>query len=281
MYENIYALYLKCFPNYPVTERLFNDLLNLDEAHIVEKYIGDKLIGFSIIHGRSISLLCVENDYRRQGIGTELLDVSERYIKAAGYDRILLGRGKYYLLQGVPTDLKGTVPFFKKRGYTASWTSANMTLNLENFSSSKLNIPKSPEGVNYRFSTNEDRSSLLCAVNEAMSSWLNVFKTCVDPVFVAVRGDNIIGFEVLAPTGGRFVGENEKVGCVGCVGVIPSERERGIGRQLVVNGINWLKSQKCTSIELRYVEIVDWYTKIGFEPTRHQWMGEKMIQNDE
>jgi len=60
-------------------------------------------------------------------------------------------------------------------------------------------------------------------------------------------------------------------------GVIPSERERGIGRQMVVNGIDWLKSQNCTSIELRYVEIVNWYRKIGFKATRLQWIGEKNI----
>jgi len=277
MYQNLFNLYLKCFPNYPVTQELFFDLLKPEKAHIIQKFIQGELAAFSIIHGSSISLLCVDSKYRRQGIGTELLNTSEQYIKDSGASRIILGRGKYYLLQGVPTDYEETVLFFQKHGYSAAWTSTNMQLDLKTFFSANLQIPKAPNDIVYRFATQEDKDSLFEAIHDAKKEWKNVFETCVDPIYVAVKGGKVIGFEVLSPAGGRFVGEHEKVGCVGCVGVIPSERERGIGRQMVVNGIDWLKSQNCTSIELRYVEIVNWYRKIGFKATRLQWIGEKNI----
>ena len=123
----------------------------------------------------------------------------------------------------------------------------------------------------------EDKDSLFEAIEDAKSAWKNVYETCVDPVFVAEKNDKVVGFEVLAPTGGRFVRPGEKVGCVGCVGVVHVERQKGIGRRMVAEGIAWLKEQGCTSIELRFVEIVNWYKRMGFLETRKQWMGEKQL----
>ena len=276
MFSELYELYLGCFPNYPVTEALFCQLLKPEKAHIIRRYENDELVAFSLIHGSSISLLCVAESRRKQGIGTELLNESEQYIRNLGAQRICLGKGKYYLLQGVPTDQYDVVEFFVKRGYSADWISTNMSIDLEKFSADALNIPPAPENIVYRFADATDKESLFAAIENAKSAWKPVYETCVDPVYVAVCDGNVIGFEVLSPKGGRFGGANEKVGCIGCVGVVPSEREKGIGRQMVVKGMEWLKAQNCTSIELRYVEIVDWYRKIGFQPTRLQWMGEKI-----
>jgi len=46
---------------------------------------------------------------------------------------------------------------------------------------------------------------------------------------------------------------------------------------MVIQGAQWLKNQGCYSIELRYVELVDLYKKIGFVPIAHQWMGKKIL----
>ena len=278
MYQEIFELYLSCFPTYPVTKELFHTLLKPEKAHIIQKHIQGKLVAFSLIHGSSISLLCVAEEYRKQGIGSLLLDESERYICESGANHIILGRGKHYLLQGVPTNQEEVVQFFINRGYSSTWTSTNMRLDLKNFSANKLDIPIAPENIEYRFAEAKDMPSLFDAIQDAKSAWKNVFETCTDPIYIALNGDKVIGFEVLSPAGGRFVADGEKVGCVGCVGVVVAEREKGIGRQMVVNGIEWLKSQGCTAIELRYVEIVNWYRKIGFQATQLQWMGEKEIK---
>ncbi len=277
MFRELFDLYLSCFPNYPVTEELFYDLLKLEKAHIIHKYIDGNLAAFSVIHGSSISLFCVAKEHRNQGIGSDLLEASEQYIRDSGADRIILGRGKHYLLQGVPTDQEEVLRFFKKRGYSATWISTNMQLELKSFSADELEIPKPPKGIEYRFAEPKDMESLFEAIQDAKSAWKKVFETCVDPIYLALKDDKVIGFEVLSPNGGRFGGSDEKVGCVGCVGVVVAEREKGIGRQMVVKGMEWLKAQNCTSIELRYVEIVDWYRKIGFQPTQLQWMGEKKL----
>lgn len=273
----LYELYCRCFPQYPVTEKLFCELLQPEKAHIIVKYEGNRLVGFAMVHGNSVSLLCVEEAFRRRGIGSTLLREAEAHISQLGAERIRLGSGRYYLLQGVPTENEEVVPFFKKRGYTARWCSTNMELPLADFSVEALDIPAADENVEYRMLRPEEKDSLFEAIEDAKDAWKNVYETCVDPIFVAVKNGKVVGFEVLAPTGGRFVRPGEKVGCVGCVGVVHGERQRGIGRRMVAEGIAWLKGQGCTSIELRFVEIVNWYKRMGFLETHTQWMGEKPL----
>ena len=119
------------------------------------------------------------------------------------------------------------------------------------------------------------------AVLDAEPGWLGIFQACADPIYIAESNGVIEGFEILSPHGGRFVSSPEQVGSVGCVGVIHKARNKGIGRQMVVKGIEWLKAERCSSVELFYVDLVDWYQKIGFETVRHQWMGEKSLQRNE
>jgi len=232
-----------------------------------------------MIHGNSITLICVIDDYRNNGYGSRMLKESEEYIKAKlpSADTIILGRGKHYLLQGVPVEGCKAVSYFEKRGYSAKWTSVNMSLSLNHFHPDTIAIPPKPETVEFRLAVLSDMNGLLEAVSDAEPSWRGVFDSCIDPVMLSVQKGKIIGFQILSPNGGRFSPQNGKVGCIGCVGVIHEAREKGVGRQMVVEGINLLKKEGCISIELRYVELVDWYKKVGFHITGSQWMGEKSI----
>ena len=278
MDQELYQLYLKCFPNYPVTESVFCDVLKPEKAHMIREYREGTLVGFAMLHGNSIVLLCVDPLYRRQGIGSRMLEKAEQYIRMQNAEIIYLGRGRHYLLQGVPADDKETIAFLKKRGYAAVWNSTNMYLDLNGYKAERFQIPEGPADVTYRLAKLEDRESLLQAVQDANSKWLTVFENCRQPILVAAKGERVIGFEILSPAGGQFVKTGENVGAIGCVGVIHSERKQGVGLQMVRRGAEWLKEQGSTSIELRYVELVDWYGKIGFQPKYQQWMGEKVLK---
>jgi len=162
-----------------------------------------------MIHGSSIAMLCVKPSRRRKGIGSRLLDESERIIARTGAKKVVLGQGKHYLLQGVPY-IKSDVAFFENRGYKADWVSVNMTLPLCEFEMEQLAVPPLPEGVLFRFATERDRQTLLRVVLDAHSAWEGVFVDCVDPVLLAVRGEEIVGFEILSPNGGRFTPPTKK-----------------------------------------------------------------------
>lgn len=274
MYHELYELYLRCFPEYPAAEEVFCQQLAPKAAHIISERKNGKLVGFAMVHGGSIPLLCVDGEARKQGIGSQLLEEAEAYIRSLGEEKVTLGCGAHYLLQGAPAT-EENIRFFEKRGYSAGWTSVNMELSLEGFSLESLRIPPAPEGLAYRFAEPVDMPALLAAVKDAEPSWTGIFETCIDPIFLAELDGQIAGFEILTANGGRFLRPGQQVGCVGCVGVVPTMRERGIGMAMVAQGIQWLKEQGCTLIELRYVWLTGWYGKLGFQTAAKQWMGEK------
>lgn len=276
MTDQLFDLFNRCFPEYRTTRELFEELLKPQEAHVIAEYAQGQLAGYAMVHGGSVPVLCVEENHRRKGIGSRLLAATEGYVRGLGEEKLTLGCGPHYLLQGVP-DVDDNVSFFEKRGYTASWTSVNMELVLDGFDRDSLSIPPAPAGLEYRFAEESDRAALLDAVEAAEEGWVDVFVNCVDPVFLAILDGKIAGFEVLASNGGRFLRPGQQVGCVGCVGVVPEQRERGIGMAMVAEGIQWLKDQGCTMIELRYVELERWYRKLGFQTVAWQWMGEKVL----
>ena len=56
---------------------------------IFERRNGDgNLIGASVINGSTILMLCVDREYRNQGIGSSLLCESEKFVLDSGYREI-------------------------------------------------------------------------------------------------------------------------------------------------------------------------------------------------
>jgi GNAT superfamily N-acetyltransferase len=276
-FEKFHKIYSQCFKDYPIRLDFFIGLLQLQEATIFCEYEDSVIAGYAILHSNSISILCVLPEYQKCGYGAKLLRKAETHIQALRYSSVILGRGQYYLLQGVPTVHPNTVDFFEKRGYTAQWTSANMTLPLCNFEPLFLRLPSPPDNITYQFSDVGDKRALLEAVDDAEPNWKAIFETCIDPIMVATVCGEIVGFQILSTNGGRFVSDAtlNSVGSIGCVGVIHKAREKGIGRAMVVKGIEWLTENDCSAIELRYVTLVDWYSAMGFQVTGWNGWGRK------
>ena len=162
--DELYALYRRCFPDYPAAEAVFRECLKRERGQVLYAGEGGETVGYALIHGGSLSLLCVDRRYRNRGHGAALLEAAETRIRASGADRVLLGRGRYYLLQGVPAEDPAVPAFFERRGYAASWTSVNMRLDLRGFGAGRLDIPPAPETVGFRFARDADRAALLAAV---------------------------------------------------------------------------------------------------------------------
>lgn len=275
LYSDLYKLYSWCFPQYPVSQETFWQRLCPEKARVFAEYGQGLLIGCALVHKASIPLLCVDREYRQQGVGARLLASAQGYILGTGARQITLGCGKHYLLQGVPEAPPAPVRFFQRHGYTAPWTSVNMELDLKSFSLKTAAIPPAPENVAFRMARVTDADALLAAVEDAQASWVPIFASCQDPVLLAVAREQIMGFQILSPSGGHFLRSGHTVGSIGCVGVVPGARNQGIGLRMVAQGAQWLKDQGCTLVELRYTWLESWYGRLGFRTVSRQWMGEK------
>lgn len=277
--RDLYEIYCEAMPRYPLTFSRFDDMISKDGSHLFTAENADKVIGFCVVSGNNIVLLCVKKEYRHSSYGKHLLIMAEGFISAS-YDEVILGGGG--LFQGVPcdNDEESSVPFFEKRGYTADFTSVNMGLELNDKSAAILKETPRPDGITYRFATDSDREKLLAAVKDAQADWLPIFDENNDaPVLLAVCGDEIAGFEMAEEDGGMFFADNEKHGMIGCVGVTHKYRRRGIGLAMTAEGSLSLYEKNCKDIQLLYVERVAWYNKLGYEVTSRQWMGRKKISD--
>lgn len=276
MIHELYALYSQCFPHYPVTKTDFTDILAPSEGHLLTREENGQLIAAAVIHGDSLALLCTAPQYRGRGIGTSLLMEAEEFIRTKGHTSVTLGVGDHYLFQGVPAEEEHVVRFFANRGYSADWTSVNMRMPITDFDADSLDLPPAPHGIIFRTAEEKDMPSLLHAVGETDADWVEYF-TGDEPVMLALENGNTVGFAILSAGGTRFADGDPRAGSIGCVGVIPSARERGIGRQVVAESVRWLQERGCTSAELLYVELVSWYEKLGFSVCSRQWMGKKKL----
>lgn len=275
MYQSLYELYLKSFPQFPVEYDTFFEHLRPDAVKILEHWEDGRLAGYALVWNCSMSLLCVDPAYRNRGIGSRLLARAERITQEQDGSRLVLGQGTYYLFQGVPEG--PAVDFFSRRGYNAAWSSINMELLTEDFSLERLDIPPAPAGLAFRFAGKTDLPALLSAVRAAESNWTGIFETCRDPVLLAELNREIVGFVILAPQGGYFTRFGQRPGSAGCVGVVPDHREKGVGMAMTAQGVQWLKEQGCALVELRYTWLEEWYGKLGFRTTCRQWMAEKQL----
>lgn len=143
-----YELYLRCFPEFPVTYRTFLQTLRPERGQIFAQWDRGALAGYALAHGSSMAMLCVEESHRRQGMGNWLMAQAEAAACRQSESRMVLGQGAHYLFQGVPEG--PVVDFFRERGYRAQWSSVNMSLSLGGFSLEKLDIPPRPEGGQHR-----------------------------------------------------------------------------------------------------------------------------------
>ncbi|MDF2941498.1 MAG: hypothetical protein K0S01_356 [Herbinix sp.] len=279
MKNDIFALYNACFPNMKIRFEAFLNKLDYDHSEIIVRKDKNEVIGFSIVKDNAILLLCVNPKLQNKGYGTELLQQSEQNIKAQGFDKIILGCGSTYLFQGVPmgTEEK-THLFFEKRGYRSDGISVNMTMRLNDFSINTIQMPKAPDTVLFRYATAEDKAKLLPAVAEVEAEWVKYYEHSEEPILIAVEGSDVLGFEIISANMDTFYSdERDTIGAVGCVGVVPQVRKRGIGLQLVALGIEVLKKNDCDEVFIGYTYYENWYALLGHKTSERFWMGYKNI----
>lgn len=279
MFKEIYNIFNSCFPSIGITEEMFVKLLDLSNCQILKSTIDDKLIAFSVIEANNIRLVCVEPNYQHKGIGSNLVHSSEEYIASNGYHEIILGGTDSKLFMGavtIPNDFSNSIPFWEKLGYQAEESCIEMKLDLHDFILEEQGINLFPNGIEFEYYIG-DHNHLLNAVALVDEEWVNYFEDN-DLVFVAKKDSEVVGFTILDFNDINVLSTGwNKVGSIGCVGVIPSFREQGIGLALVAHASNELKKHKCDLSFIHYTYLEKWYGKLGYRTFMNYWFGKKKL----
>ncbi len=276
--NELYSLYRSCFSGADIAaEDVFEDVLseNKQTNIITETDQSGRLIGAVITVEDVIAAIFVDKSSRGNGIGSKLLDKAEEHIRRQGHETAVLGGMVIY--QGAPI-MEDNIKFFEKRGYHGDEITANMAASLEDFDIDKLDIYPAPEYIRFRYEKPEEHEKLLKAIEAVEPNWVQYFskpspKSRMKTLIAEdIRNGAIAGFVTTEPNAATFEHDNLITGSMGCVGVVPEYRRLGIGLRMVADGMQKLKEQGDQAVELTYIVLTDWYSRLGLKICSRQWM---------
>lgn len=281
--NELYSLYKSCFSGADIAaEDVFEDVLqrNKQANVITETNQSGSLIGAAITVKDVIAAIFVDKNSRGNGIGSKLLDKAEEHIRQQGNKTAILGGMVIY--QGAPI-AGDNISFFEKRGYQGEEITVNMAAKLADFDASKLDIYPAPDYIRFRYEKPEEHEKLLKAIESVEPNWVQYFskpspKSRIKTLIAEdIRNGAIAGFVTTEPNAATFEHDGLITGSMGCVGVVPEYRRLGIGLRMVADGMQKLKEQRDQAVELTYIVLTDWYSRLGLTICSRQWMAKKKL----
>ena len=296
-----YEIFKRNFPYIVRNKEEALSIINNPSNKFIDVYDKDKLIGTSIINKNTILMLCVDKEYRNKGIGTKLLNDSERYILEEGYDLVNVGVGDNYLMPGIPMKTKpyqetlkedkiyenindDAYMFFLRRGYKHSWEDANcfdMRVDLKNTKYGNESIGDTIDGITYRFAKYEDIPNIVKCTNDAFSEFTKYYENkelyeedSDQKVLIAVKDNEVCGTLIIS-----IESEGKDLGSVGCTTVKHKYRGKHIGVNMVVLGTKYLKSLglKNGFLGYTYSGLDKMYGYAGYEICIYYAMAQKQL----
>ena len=283
--EPLVTLYHQCFPDNVREEALVHTILFDPADSPFGVYEEEKLIGACLVHGRAITMLAVDPQHRRQGIGSALLAEGERRIREEGYPKMTVGVGtdEHYLMPGVPMN-KGAQTFFEHRGYRHSWGETaclDMDQDLADFSYTEHAVGDTIDGITYRWAVPADIPQIEICVGDALESFVPFYQETDHyregtkaPVLIAEKDGEVLGTLIVSEEV-----EGEGLGSVGCTATKKAARGRGIATNLVRLGTRYLKDAGMQRgfLGYTYTGIVPMYGRAGYHVCQQYFMAEKVF----
>ena len=228
------------------------------------------IIGRSGVHpptneGFSSSMVAVHPDYRNRGVGRTLYDLVEQQAREWSAKTLLIeGNQRYTLLR----------EFLERRGFRFDRYSWEMLLPADR----TVAAAEWPEGFSVRtFVLGQDEPLYHHVLNagfadhfahtevslEQILHWINTPSFNPDGVFFAFAGAEPAGICVSI-----IHSSAESEGWIEDLAVMPAYRRNGVGRALLLTGVNWLRQQVSNvklGVEGKNAKALPLYTSVGFQ----------------
>ena len=285
-------LFERNFPYVIREKEVLHSLLQKDAGEWFEKRNekGD-LIAALLLHQNTVFMLCVDAAYRGQGIGTALLVSAENRVKALGFSDVVIGAGASYLAPGVPMKapifpsvrevpldafFQDCSAFFLKRGYSHAWDCNCFDLVCESL---KRDTDEAVSELGLSFAAPSDREEVLAMIDAAHPSFARHYRSqdlygasSSRRVLMAREGNTVTGALILSV-------DDEGVGRIGCVAVIPAFRGRGMATRLVRYATRYLAllGAKKAFVGYTYSGLERLYGKCGYCISCYYLMAKKEL----
>ena len=205
----------------------------------VVRVFGD-FAGVSVTCAKSLRILAVDREQRRQGIGTALL----RDAESRGA-RIVAAEAGNYFTPGVVMSDTVTIDFFTKRGYRE-------TANTYNLVADKLPTKIPPDVIR---ATNKTRDRLLAFIEKEFGRiWRFEASNAGDNLFYVEVDGTIAGFAA-------HEANNRGLGFFGPTGVARAHRGRGLGASLLRASLADLRRLGYPRAIIPWTDALEFYRK--------------------
>lgn len=272
---------------YPITEKGFNqNIVSYSNKKVMLAYDEDKLVGFIILKQFSdeflpsyeedvfISLFFVHKKYRKQGIGSKLLDFAKENSEGKN---LVIGKEIYNFFPGVPTDFDNlTDVWLQKRGFEGvRYTHDLIARNPKSFEIKNQNIK-------FKYCLNDDKNRLISFLRK--NNWNRW----------AFEAKDYFNKKTIKDENAYLIGENEKdeivcfcrinwkdmdivaynvtwqdrftnLGGIGPLGVDKEYRKTGLGGDIISKAIECLKEKNVSEIMIDWTGLMELYRKYNFE----------------
>ena len=294
------AFFRKCLPFAVRSEKEVERILGGGIFAVEERLDDGRLKGLAAVSGETIYLLCVDEGYRGQGIGSRLLARAESHIRESGHVRAVLGVGESYLMPGVPTSVRpydeilggeklypelndGAVRFFEKRGYVHGWNKCNCFDMRSDLDAANLpySVGDTVGGILYRWAGPDDIGGIVECTDDACDDFTVYYR---DPkryaadseerVLIALDGDTVVGTLIVSEGS-----EEAGTGSVGCTTVRHSHQGRHIGVNMTIAGNRYLRDigLRRGFLGYTYSGLDRMYGYAGYKICCYYFMGEKTL----
>lgn len=224
-----------------------------------------QLTGFSIGVVRQsmgyIKLLAVDAAHRRQGIGSQLLQATERALRQAGADKVRpCESAPNYLTPGLDQRYTAGKCLFESRGYEHIGTACNLTVDLtqNDFATAEPEARLAARDITIRRAESSDTQPLLAVVRAHWPVWLaevtNALANHPITLHLALRQERILGFSA-------YDTNNLGTGWFGPMGTVPDAEGQGLGRVLLWRCLRDQKQQGHATAIIPWVGPIEFYTR--------------------
>lgn len=223
-----------------------------------------------------IQALLVDQAYRNQGIGSQLLEGAESYLKALGKKQILIGRDPFHYFPGVPSAYEATCNWLTEKGYVKEDTEVDLTCAYKE--SEAIDMPHFDE-AEFVIAKQQDEEALLAFLHRCFPGrWEYEAKKyfaagCSGREFVLLKvNGEVKGFCRINDPDSEIIAQNvywaplfdHGLAGVGPLGVDSSERGKGYGLAIVQAAIAFLRERNMQQIVIDWTGLIAFYEKLGY-----------------
>ena len=253
-------LFCRCYPQFKMSSRRFESLLENENTHILSHSEGGELAGFAVIDPPAVRLIAVAPEYRHRGIGTVLLKRCEEYARHKGFDKLYTGGVSSKFLIGAD---KASAGFFEKNGFETVGGCDELLIELKDYSFDESAF-HGHMCAGYGWYEG-DMAALHKAVSEVDESWVQYFDG-KGKVYAATVNGEIASFCLVSTDNSNYLTDAYgRVGMPGCVGTVPKFRSKGIALEMVARVTQYLKDCGMDISFIFFTGVASWYEKIGYK----------------